>query len=85
MPSKKRKPRPQMERRRPLNDKCPYCETKTLPDYKKYQEVEMYITDRKKILGRSRTGLCSKHQKAVSIEIKRARHLALLPFSGKLV
>lgn len=85
MAGKKRKPRPQMERRRPLNDKCPYCATKTLPDYKNFQEIEMYITDRKKILGRTRTGICSKHQKVMAREIKRARHLALLPFSGKLV
>ncbi len=80
----RRKPRPQMERRRPLNDVCPYCDNKTLPDYKNYQDIEKYITDRRKILGRSRSGICAKHQKVLAREIKRARHLALLPFSGKL-
>jgi small subunit ribosomal protein S18 len=79
----KRKQRPQTERRRPLNDVCPFCANKVLPDYKNYQELEKFVTDRRKILGRSRSGVCAKHQKVLAREIKRARHIALLPFSGK--
>lgn len=59
---------------------CPYCKTKTMPDYKEYSVLTRYISDRAKLLGKDRTGLCSKHQRHVSVAIKRARHLALLPF-----
>ena len=80
----RRKSRPQTERRKPLNEVCPYCANKTLPYYRNYQDLEKFVTDRRKILGRSRSGICARHQRVLAREIKRARHLALLPFSGKL-
>jgi len=60
--------------------KCYYCENKKLPDYKEFDILKKFITDRGKISSRTRTGVCAKHQRLLSKAIKRARHLALLPF-----
>ncbi len=59
---------------------CPFCHTKTEPDYKESASLMRYLTERGKILGRTKTGICNKHQHALGREIKRARHVALLPF-----
>ncbi len=64
---------------RPVAKNCNYCNTKTEPDYKD-SALAKFLTERGKILGRTRTGICSKHQRALTQEIKRARHVALLPF-----
>lgn len=69
---------------KPVHDKCPYCASGKYPDYKDYGELSNYITDRARILSASRSGLCAKHQRRLSIEIKRARHLALLPYVGSI-
>lgn len=50
-------------------------------DYKDIATIRRYISDRGKIEPRRRTGTCAKHQRALAIAIKRARHLALLPFT----
>jgi small subunit ribosomal protein S18 len=50
------------------------------PDYKDITLLSKYLTERGKILGRARTGVCSKHQRAIEQAIKYARHVALLPF-----
>lgn len=54
--------------------------TKTI-DYKDPAKLHRYISDRGKIEPRRRTGTCAKHQRALAMAIKRARHLALLPFT----
>ena len=59
---------------------CIYCKEKREPDYKVVEDLEKNTTDRGKIIPRSRTGLCAKHQRALATAIKRARFLALLPF-----
>ena len=59
---------------------CPFCKTGKDPDYKDYKELVKYLSDRAKILGRDRTGVCARHQKKLSTAIKRARYLGLLPF-----
>lgn len=59
---------------------CPFCKAKTEPDYKEVEALSKYLNDRAKIQGKSRTGICAKHQRRVSVAVKRARHLALLPF-----
>jgi small subunit ribosomal protein S18 len=59
---------------------CPFCKTNTTPDYKDVSTLEKYMSDRAKLLGKDHTGLCAKHQRRLSVAIKRARHLALLPF-----
>jgi small subunit ribosomal protein S18 len=69
---------------RPVATNCPFCKEKVDPDYKKYAELGRYMTDRAKIIAKSRSGLCAKHQRRLAIEIKRARYLGLLPFTVSL-
>ena len=52
-------------------------------DYKDIPRLRRYISDRAKIDPRRRTGTCAKHQRILATAIKRARHLALLPFTGR--
>lgn len=59
---------------------CIFCKKKSNPDFKQYKDLFTYLSNRAKILGKDKTGICSKHQKRLAVEIKRARHLGLLPF-----
>lgn len=68
----------------PVARNCPFCKGGTEPDYKDVETLSKYISDRAKVLGKDRTGLCAKHQRRVSLAIKRARHLGLLPFTPSL-
>ena len=65
----------------PKRKVCSFCVNKTeVIDYKDAGKLRNYISDRGKIEPRRRTGTCAKHQRALAIAIKRARHLALLPY-----
>lgn len=65
----------------PRRKVCQFCADKIgLPDYKDIKRLQRYISDRGKILPRRRTGTCAKHQRGLATAIKRARHIALLPF-----
>jgi len=66
------------ERRKP--GKCPFCEQDIQPDYKDVRTMKSFMTDKGKIVSRSRTGVCQKHQRELSTAIKRARQIALLPY-----
>ncbi len=68
----------------PVARNCPFCKADTNPDYKDIEALSKFLSDRAKILGKDRTGICSKHQKRVTVAIKRARHLALLPYTPKI-
>ncbi len=59
---------------------CTFCHTKTEPEYKDVAILFKYLTERGKILAQSKTGVCSRHQRTLTQAIKRARHVALLPF-----
>ena len=60
---------------------CSFCADKVGSiDYKDPVKLRGYISDRGKIQPRHRTGTCAKHQRALAVAIKRARHLALLPY-----
>jgi small subunit ribosomal protein S18 len=59
---------------------CYFCDEKKQPTFSEIGILQRFLTERGKIISRSRNGLCSSHQKALTIEIKQARHLALLPF-----
>lgn len=63
---------------------CEFCQKKEAPDYKKHEMLKEYVTDRGKIVGRSRSGVCAKHQRRLTKAIKRARHLALLSFTQRI-
>lgn len=60
---------------------CSFCveHVKNI-DYKDYERLRRFVSDRAKIEPRRKSGVCAKHQRALSTAIKRARHLALLPF-----
>lgn len=60
---------------------CAFCVDKIDSlDYKDLAKMRKFISERGKILPRRVTGTCAKHQRMVTTAIKRARHLALLPF-----
>lgn len=69
---------------KPVPTNCIFCKQKMVPSYKDYNDLGKFVSDRAKIIGKARTGVCSKHQKALGVEIKRARHLGLLPFTPSL-
>ena len=63
---------------------CQFCADKTLTiDYKKTDLLRKYVTEDGKIRPRRQTGACARHQRQVAAAIKQARHIALLPFTGK--
>jgi small subunit ribosomal protein S18 len=63
---------------------CGFCleKTKTI-DYKDLGTLRRYLTDRGKIRSRRKTGTCLKHQRRLAVAVKRARHLALIPFTAE--
>jgi len=63
---------------------CAFCleKTKTI-DYKDVAMLRRHLTDRGKIRSRRKTGTCAKHQRRLAVAVKRARHLALLPFTAE--
>lgn len=63
---------------------CLFCQNESVPSYTDLNTLRRFLTDRAKILPRGRSGLCATHQRAVSKNIKYARHLALLPFVPKV-
>jgi small subunit ribosomal protein S18 len=62
---------------------CQFTEEGVVPDYKDITRLKKLISDRGKIMPKARTGTSSKYQRAVSKAVKRARHLALLPFVSR--
>ncbi|HCR43706.1 MAG TPA: 30S ribosomal protein S18 [Ruminococcaceae bacterium] len=62
---------------------CSFCVDRAdYIDYKDVAKLRRYISERAKILPRRVTGTCAHHQRELTIAIKRARHLALLPYSS---
>ena len=67
----------------PRRKVCQFCVDKVeLIDYKEPARLRRYVSDRGKIEPRRKTGTCAKHQRALGTALKRARHLALLPFTA---
>ena len=62
---------------------CQFCVEKAeVIDYKDVSKLRKFVSERSKILPRRVTGTCAKHQREITTAIKRARHLALLPYSS---
>ena len=62
---------------------CSFCVDKIdTIDYKDVARLRRFVSERAKILPRRVTGTCARHQRELTVAIKRARHLALLPFSS---
>lgn len=63
---------------------CSFCvERNNIIDYKDVSKMRKYISERAKILPRRVTGTCTAHQRELTIAIKRARHIAVLPFTSE--
>ena len=56
---------------------CVFCGKDNVIDYKDTAKLKKYVSERGKILPRRITGTCAKHQRALTVAIKRARHVAL--------
>lgn len=79
-PKKKREFRRYVTRRKI----CAFCADKVAHiDYKDVARLRRYLSDRARIEPRRKTGTCSKHQRELSVALKRARHLALLPLTAE--
>ena len=73
-----------MQKRRGRRKKrvCQFCVDKaTSIDYKEIAKLRKYVSERGKILPRRVTGNCAKHQRAMTVNVKRARHMALMVYT----
>ena len=59
---------------------CVFCGKDNTIDYKDTAKLKRYVSERGKILPRRITGNCAKHQRALTVAVKRARHVALMPY-----
>ena len=74
--SMKRRP---MRRRKKV---CVFCGDKNNTiDFKDVNKLKRYVSERGKILPTRITGNCAKHQRALTVAVKRARHIALMPYT----
>ncbi|MDD3766945.1 MAG: 30S ribosomal protein S18 [Eubacteriales bacterium] len=71
-------------RRKSRRKSCQFCIDKVEHiDYKDVSRLRRFLTDRAKIVPRRVSGNCAKHQRQMTVAIKRARHIALLPFTAE--
>jgi small subunit ribosomal protein S18 len=72
------------QRRGPPRRKvCPFCADKNARiDYKNPAALKRLVTERGKMVPRRISGVCARHQRQVAIAIKRARHIALMPYAA---
>jgi small subunit ribosomal protein S18 len=80
-------PRPKRKGRFPFRRKaCSFCvEGVKAIDYKDVGRLRRFLSDRARIEPRRKLGTCAKHQRALAVALKRARHLALLPYTAEQV
>jgi len=68
--------------RKPKKRVCNFCIDKIVHiDYKDVNKIRRYVSERGKIIPRRISGNCAKHQRQVTVAIKRARNIAFLPFT----
>lgn len=78
--------RPRGGQRRRGRKVCNFCaDNIDRIDYKDVALLNNYVNERGRVLPRRRTGTCAKHQRRLSVAIKRARHVALMPFAAQHV
>ncbi len=76
-----RSERPNRPNRKGRKKVCAFCVDKIMEiDYKDINRLRKYITERAKIMPRRMNGTCARHQRQLTTAIKRARHLAMLPY-----
>ncbi len=70
--------------RKPRKKVCSFCVDKVTDiDYKEFNKLGRFLTERGKILPRRISGNCARHQRMLTRAIKRARNIALLPFTSE--
>ena len=75
--------KPMVRNRKAKKKVCSFCQDKVVSiDYKDVAKFRRYLTERAKILPRRITGCCAKHQRQLTVAVKRARYIALLPYSA---
>ena len=80
-PGERREGRPRRSNRKV----CAFCVEKIdYIDYKEVGKLRRFVSERGKILPRRLTGTCAKHQRTLTVALKRARHIALLPFAAEV-
>ncbi len=63
---------------------CMFCADRSKAiDYKDVATLKRFVTEKGKIVPRRQTGTCAMHQRAITVAVKRARNMALLPFRGE--
>ncbi len=73
-----------MKMRRAKKKVCSFCVDKATDiDYKDVAKIRKYVSERGKILPRRISGNCAKHQRQLTVAVKRARHIALLPYTAE--
>jgi small subunit ribosomal protein S18 len=70
-----------MKTQPPVDKNCHFCQNKiSAVDYKNLQLLKKFMSPHAKIMGRKKTGSCAAHQRMITQALKRARHMALMPF-----
>jgi small subunit ribosomal protein S18 len=83
MAEKEKKEKREWRPRRPRKKVCVFCSERARSvDYKDSNRLRRFVSERGKILPRRVTGTCAKHQRMLAVAIKRARELALLPYTA---
>ena len=83
MEENKRPERPARPIRKGRKKVCAFCVDKVdVIDYKDISRLRRFISERAKILPRRVTGTCARHQRELTVAIKRARYLALIPYTS---
>src|SRR4029078_4178605 len=82
MPPSRSRKRDDFYRDRRRRKVCAFCADKTVTiDYKEVNRLRRYLSERAKIEPRRKTGTCAGHQRQLAVALKRARHVALLPYA----
>ena len=80
---KERTERDDRRNRKSRKKVCAFCMDKIENiDYKDVPRLKRYLSDRAKIIPRRVTGTCARHQRQLTVAVKRARHVAFLPYVG---
>ena len=72
---------PMKKRIRRRKKVCVFCGKDNVIDYKDANKLKRFVSERGKILPRRITGTCAKHQRALTVAVKRARQIAILPYT----
>ncbi len=83
MAYKKKDNKQKRERKIPIAKNCYFTETNTKPDYKEVLVLRRFINERGKIIPQKYDGLTTKNQRLLAVEIKKARYMALLPYTDR--